>query len=193
MANLASVLKEEVSRIVQQEVRRQTAEAAKAATQGQREIATLKSQIEKLQNQLASLRGQEAPKQAVSKTTGGKKAKAAPKTAEGKQESGKTERDATAAADKQALRKRFSATALKTERERLGLSADNYGKLIGVSGLSVYNWEQEKANPRNSSIEALLQIKGIGKRKAQKILDDLKNQDGEASGQETSGGGTSEG
>ena len=73
------------------------------------------------------------------------------------------------------------------------MSADNYGKLIGVSGLSVYNWEQEKANPRNSSIEALLQIKGIGKRKAQKILDDLKNQDGEASGQETSGGGTSEG
>ena len=193
MANLASVLKEEVSRIVQQEVRRQTSEAAKAATQGQREIATLKSQVEKLQNQLASLRGQEAPKQAVSKKTGGKKAKTAPKAAESKQGSGKTERDAAAAADKQALRKRFSPAALKTERERLGLSADNYGKLIGVSGLSVYNWEQEKANPRNSSIEALLQIKGIGKRKAQKILDDLKNREGGASGQETSGGGTSEG
>ena len=73
------------------------------------------------------------------------------------------------------------------------MSADNYGKLIGVSGLSVYNWEQEKANPRSSSIEALLQIKGISKRKAQKILDDLKNRKGEASGQETSGGGTSEG
>ena len=195
MANLASVLKEEISRLVQQEVRRQTAEAAKAAAQGQREITTLKSQVEKLQNQLASLRGQEAPKQAVSKKTGGKKkAKAAPKTAESKQESGKTGRDASAAAaDKQALRKRFSAASLKTERERLGLSADNYGKLIGVSGLSVYNWEQEKANPRSSSIEALLQIKGISKRKAQKILDDLKNRKGEASGQETSGGGTSEG
>ena len=46
MANLASVLKEEVSRIVQQEVRRQTAGAAKAAAQGQREVAALKTQLE---------------------------------------------------------------------------------------------------------------------------------------------------
>ena len=199
MANLASVLKEEVSRIVQQEIRRQTAETARTATQGQREIATLKSQVEKLQDQLASLRGQEAPKQAVSKKkTGSKKkkrkAKAAPKAAASKQQSGKTGRKApAAAADKQAPRKRFSAAALKTERDRLGLSADNYGKLIGVSGLSVYNWEQGKANPRNSSIEALLKIRGIGKRKAQKVLDDLKNKDGGASGQKTSGGGTSKG
>ena len=196
MANFASVLKGEVSRIVQQEIRRQTAETARAATQGQREIATLKSQVEKLQDQLASLRGQEAPKQAVSKkkTGGKKKAKAAPKAAKSKQKSGKTGRKASAAAaDKQAPRKRFSAAALKTERDRLGLSADNYGKLIGVSGLSVYNWEQGKANPRNSSIEALLKIRGIGKRKAQKILDDLKSQDGGASGQKSSGGGASKG
>lgn len=189
MANLANVLKEEVSRIVQQEVRRQTAEAAKAATQGQREIAALKSRIEELQNQLASLRGQEAPKQAVSKKTGSKKkAKTAPKSAERKQESGKADRGAAAAAaEKQALRKRFSAESLRKERERLGLSADNYGRLIGASGLSIYNWEQEKAIPRNSNIEALLQIKGIGKRKAQKILEDLKNQGGEASSQGASG------
>ena len=168
MANLASVLKEEVSRIVQQEVRRQTAGTAKAAAQGQREVAALKTQLEKLQNQLASLRGQETPKQAVSKKAGRKKT--ARKTAESKQERGKNDSDAAVAAEKQALRKRFSAQALKTDRERLGLSADNYGKLIGVSGLSIYNWEQEKARPRDSSIEALMQIKGIGKRKAQKLL-----------------------
>ena len=183
MANLANVLKEEVSRIVQQEVRRQTLESVKAAAQGQRELAALKGQIEKLQNQLASLHGQEAPKQAVSKKKGGKKkAKTAPKSAQGKQESGKAGRGAAAAAEKQAVRKRFSAEALKKERERLGLSADNYGRLIGASGLSIYNWEQEKATPRNSNIEALLQIKGIGKRKAQKILENLKNQGEEASG-----------
>ena len=183
MANLANVLKEEVSRIVQQEVRRQTSESTKAAAQGQRELAALKGQIEKLQNQFASLHGQEAPKQVVSKKKGGKKkAKTAPKSAQGKQGSGKAGRDAAAAAaGKQAVRKRFSAGALKKERERLGLSADNYGRLIGASGLSIYNWEQKKATPRNSNIEALLQIKGIGKRKAQKILEDLKNQGEKAS------------
>lgn len=191
MANLANVLKEEISRIVQQEVRRQTAEASKAAAQGQREIAALKGQIEKLQNQSASLPGQEAPKQAVSKKTGRKKAKTAPKAAKSKKESGKTRETDTgagaAAAEKQALRKRFSAETLKKERDRLGLSADNYGRLIGASGLSIYNWEQAKAIPRSSNIEALLQIKGIGKRKAQKILEDLKNQGEEASGKEASG------
>ena len=118
MANLASVLKEEVSRIVQQEVRRQTAGTAKAAAQGQREVAALKTQLEKLQNQLASLRGQETPKQAVSKKAGRKKT--ARKTAESKQERGKNDSDAAVAAEKQALRKRFSAQALKTDRERLG-------------------------------------------------------------------------
>ena len=62
---------------------------------------------------------------------------------------------------------------MKTERERLGLSADNYGKLVGVSGLSIYNWEQEKARPRESSIAALMSVKGIGKREAAKRLEDL--------------------
>ena len=197
MANLASVLKEEVSRIVQQEVRRQTAGAAKAAAQGQREVAALKTQLEKLQNQLASLRGQETPKQAVSKKAGRKKTaskkKTAHQTAESKQDRGKDDSDAAAAAEKQALRKRFSAQALKTDRERIGLSADNYGKLIGVSGLSIYNWEQEKARPRDSSIKALMQIKGIGKRKAQKLLEELKSQGEEASGEETPGEETSGG
>ena len=63
-------------------------------------------------------------------------------------------------------RARFSAKGLKANRERLGLSADNYGKLVGVSGLSIYNWEQGKARPRESSIDALLKIRGIGKREA---------------------------
>ena len=62
---------------------------------------------------------------------------------------------------------------MKTERERLGLSADNYGRLVGVSGLSIYNWEQEKARPRESSIAALTSVKGIGKREAAKRLESL--------------------
>jgi DNA-binding transcriptional regulator YiaG len=61
---------------------------------------------------------------------------------------------------------RFSARSVKSQRSRLGLSAANYGKLVGVSGLTIYNWEHEKARPRNAQLAALVAVRGIGKRKA---------------------------
>lgn len=42
----------------------------------------------------------------------------------------------------------FNGKAVKAERDRLGLSAANYGKLVGVSMLTVYNWEKGKSVPR---------------------------------------------
>ena len=66
-----------------------------------------------------------------------------------------------------------SAKGLKTDRERLGLSARQLRKLVGVSGLSIYNWEQGKARPRESSIAALMSVRGIGKREATKRLENL--------------------
>ena len=59
-------------------------------------------------------------------------------------------------------------------RERLGLSADNYGKLLGASGLSIYNWEQGKTRPRKSSVDAWTAIRRIGKREAARRLASLK-------------------
>lgn len=61
---------------------------------------------------------------------------------------------------------RFSARSVKAQRSRLGLSAANYGKLVGVSGLTIYNWEHEKARPRKGQLAALVAVRGIGKREA---------------------------
>ena len=61
---------------------------------------------------------------------------------------------------------RFSARSVKAQRSRLGLSAADYGKLVGVSGLTIYNWEHEKARPRNAQLAALVAVRGIGKREA---------------------------
>ena len=61
---------------------------------------------------------------------------------------------------------RFSARSVKAQRSRLGLSAADYGKLVGVSGLTVYNWEHEKARPRKAQLAALVTVRGIGKREA---------------------------
>ena len=61
---------------------------------------------------------------------------------------------------------RFSAHSVKAQRQRLGLSAADYGKLVGVSGLTIYNWEHEKARPRKAQLATLVAVRGIGKREA---------------------------
>ena len=68
---------------------------------------------------------------------------------------------------------RFSARSVKAQRQRLGLSAADYGKLVGVSGLTIYNWEQEKARPRKAQLAALVAVRGIGKREALQKLAEL--------------------
>ena len=171
MANLANALKEEIARIARKEIRQQTAGAAKAATEHQRAVAALKRQVQDLERTVSALRGQETSKPAEPKETKASKKKGRKKAGRRK----KTGKSAAASAPRKP-RVRFSGKALKTHRERLGLSADNYGKLIGVSGLSVYNWEQGKARPRESSIATLMQIRVIGKREAGKRLEALKDE-----------------
>jgi DNA-binding transcriptional regulator YiaG len=61
---------------------------------------------------------------------------------------------------------RFSARSVKAQRNRLGLSAADYGKLVGVSGLTIYSWEHEKSRPRKAQLAALIAVRGIGKREA---------------------------
>jgi DNA-binding transcriptional regulator YiaG len=61
---------------------------------------------------------------------------------------------------------RFSARSVKAQRSRLGLSAADYGKLVGVSGLTIYNWEHGTSRPRKAQRDSLVAVRGIGKREA---------------------------
>jgi DNA-binding transcriptional regulator YiaG len=65
---------------------------------------------------------------------------------------------------------RFSARSVKAQRRRIGLSADDYAKLVGVSSLTIYNWEHGKSRPRKEQLASLVSIRGIGKREAQAKL-----------------------
>jgi DNA-binding transcriptional regulator YiaG len=58
---------------------------------------------------------------------------------------------------------RFSARSVRAQRQRLGLSAADYGRLIGVTALAVHHWEQSKARPRKAQLAALIAIRGIPK------------------------------
>jgi DNA-binding transcriptional regulator YiaG len=65
---------------------------------------------------------------------------------------------------------RFSARSAKAQRRRTGLSAADYAKLVGVSALTIYNWEHGKARPRHEQFAALVALRGLGKREAQTKL-----------------------
>ncbi|MGY1458739.1 MULTISPECIES: helix-turn-helix domain-containing protein [unclassified Luteimonas] len=66
---------------------------------------------------------------------------------------------------------RFSAKGLKTHREKLGLSAAEYGQLAEVSAQSIYNWEAGKTVPRQAQVQGLSELRGMGKREAAKRLE----------------------
>jgi DNA-binding transcriptional regulator YiaG len=66
---------------------------------------------------------------------------------------------------------RLRIDGLKGHRARLGLSAKDYGKLMGVSGLTIYNWEAGKSKPRRSQLPRIVAVRGIGKREALRRLE----------------------
>lgn len=61
---------------------------------------------------------------------------------------------------------RFRASGFATLRKKLDLSAEQMGKLIGVSAQSVYHWEAEKSRPRASQLPAIAAARKLAKKEA---------------------------
>ena len=70
-----------------------------------------------------------------------------------------------------ATKVRFQARGLRSMRAKLGLSAAELAKLLGVSPQSIYNWEHEKAVPRGSQVAAIAGLRSIGKKQARQRLE----------------------
>lgn len=87
-------------------------------------------------------------------------------------------RSAPAAQESEAQRHRFVAKGLQSHRARLGLSAIDFGRLVGVSAQTIYNWEHGATRPRGAQLAALAALRGIGKREAQARLAQLGGNSG---------------
>jgi DNA-binding XRE family transcriptional regulator len=74
------------------------------------------------------------------------------------------ERVVSSANDLPVLKVRFVAKGLRSHRDRLGLSADGLGKVLGVSAQSVYYWERGKVRPRPDQIRKLVQLRKVTRR-----------------------------
>ena len=149
MANLASTLRDEISRLARKEIRQQVDPLKKTNAQLRRSVASLKSELADLQRTMRFLQTREK-----------RRLEAPPQPDENKAV-------------------RFSPNWLKADRKRLGLSAEDYGRLVGVSSVTIYIWESGKSKPSAQRLAAWAEVRGIGKREARQRLELLS--DGEPS------------
>lgn len=70
------------------------------------------------------------------------------------------------------VQRRFRVGGLITHRNKLGLSREDYGRLVGVTGQTIFKWENG-SHPRARQLEALAAVRGIGKREATRRLEEL--------------------
>lgn len=61
---------------------------------------------------------------------------------------------------------RFRAGGFATLRKKFAMSAEQMGKLIGVSAQSVYHWEAGKSRPRASQLSAIAAARKLTKAEA---------------------------
>ena len=59
---------------------------------------------------------------------------------------------------------RFSAKGLVALRQKLGLSANDIGRLVGASSQSVYNWEGGDVRPHAKYLPAIAALRAMGKK-----------------------------
>jgi|SRR5579862_119007 len=145
MPNIATVLRDEIRRLAKKEIKNVTGSTKQAVTQHRRDLAMLKRLVQVQQKEIRFLRAQES-KRLNQPTPTGEPLKGT----------------------------RFSARSVRAQRQRLGLSAEDFARLVGVSGLTIYNWEHGKGRPRKERLGALFALRHIGRREAQKKLEHLK-------------------
>ncbi|HVX90894.1 MAG TPA: helix-turn-helix transcriptional regulator [Candidatus Paceibacterota bacterium] len=143
MPNIGIALRDEMVRIAKKANKSELQSLKKVHASHRHDIAQLKREIAELQKGLRRF----------SKAAG----KPAPQHAE-------TNPDANL---------RFSASRFASQRQKLGLSAADFAKLLGVSALSVYNWESGKSRPRRAQLELIAAARGLGKREAAVRLERL--------------------
>ena len=145
MTNLAVTLKQEIRRITRRELKAELSPTRKAVSQHRAEIAALKKENRELKRKVAFLERRERHR--LGKPASQSLAKGA----------------------------RFSVRSLKAQRRKSGLSQADYAELVGVSKLTIYNWESGRTKPGGKHLATLVSLRGIGKREAWRRVELLES------------------
>ena len=145
MANIAGILRDEIGRLSRREIRKAIESIKKATKHHRHAIAALKSQVTQLERQVSVL----------TRTMTSFQQRFAAASDNGSSPT----------------RIRFVAKGLRSHRTRLGLSASDFGKLVGVSANSVYAWESGTTTPRREQLAKIAALRAVGKQEAAKRLE----------------------
>ena len=136
-------MKSEISRVARKEVRSETTPLRKAVSTYRTEIAALKRRTQAVEQLLRRLAN------------------------------GHTKAAPNADVQQVANKFRFTAKGLASQRQRLGLSAEQCGRLLGASSQSIYNWEQAKTRPLARHLPAIAAMRSMGRKDVATRLDSL--------------------
>ena len=144
MPDIASVLKQEITRLARKEV-------ASTARQQSRQIQSLKATVRSLRDQVGSL------EKTVSRLS--------------RETSRANSQPQAETAPEKAIR--ISPKSLRSLRHRLKLTQAQMAKLLGVSTASVTFWESGKTSPRGKNRQAIAELRQMGARDAKVLLESL--------------------
>ena len=148
MSNLATILKSEILRLASKQVRSETESLRKSLANLRRDLAASKKRIRELE-----AAGARARKAAI-----------------------RAKPDADAKKGQDAVKLRFRAAGLASNRKRLGLSAADVGALVGATGQSILSWEKGTSRPRQGYLGPIAELRNIGKREAARRLAALRGE-----------------
>jgi DNA-binding transcriptional regulator YiaG len=147
MANVAQTLKAEIVRISRKEIKASVNPIHKSNVTLKKSVADFKKRIAALESEIKRLKS-------LSKTI--EKPQADPKVAE---------------------KVRFTSKSIIKLRNKLGLTQEELGNLIGVSSQNVYALEHKvgRLKFRSATLSNLLSIRGLGKREAKKRVEEIRD------------------
>ena len=147
MPNIMSALKQEIQRLARKEVRTAVRPLQKDKVALKNSVRELRQQVQLLEKQNRQLSEALAKNQAV-----------VPVVPEGEE----------------APRMRITVKGLRSLRRKLKLTQEEFAQLLGVSGQSVWQWEQKSGalRLRSRTKQALLEIRDLGAREVRKRLEE---------------------
>ena len=143
MSNLGTVLKEEIKRLARKEIRSAVGPVQKRLAEARRTVADLKRRLGAMEDVVERLKREADARRLEAARTG-------------------------AGEDKSA---RIGARSIRSQRKRLKLTREEFGRILGVSANTVYLWETGKVTPRGKSRAALVGVRDVGAREARRLLE----------------------
>lgn len=147
MPNIGAVLREEIQRLARRVSRQAEAKVRKDVVFLKHRVAELTQTVDQLRRDNAKLLLDYRERMAAPPTASGKEVEHA----------------------------HLGPSLIRSQRTRLGLSREAFGKLVGASAGAVLAWEGGRSKPREKNRAAVIAIRKLGKREARWRLEALGN------------------